>query len=359
MSDVQTKPLANALASVSKFATGRTSLPHFMKVVLEACEGKLQVRANNACGAISIVTDIPYNEQRAVVEHSALHRAIARANHGSVELEATPSALRIQAGSLELVLPSEDTTIPQPVPTSLSVSVDAKELGKCAAKLVVMEKDVELEVAQGQRLLTSQWGLYLLASSMHGMAGAYTSYEGGDMDVVVLHKSVIALAQAVSGGDKLSLGTDGGWLYAECGSVKASLPTIGGRKPFTRNGFDASVAKAQEWKVCRQELVEFLQQVAVFSTPEATAITMTPGPGGLSVHFDGTNNNGTPSLSASGKCSSFIPGECAGPPVRMSHIYMKHILGNCTDDYRMWRGERAMLVESGNYFAGYAMMGER
>jgi DNA polymerase III sliding clamp (beta) subunit (PCNA family) len=361
VSEIPVKPLADALQAVSKFAVGRTSIPVYQKVAIESKDGQLVVGAHNACGSISISTAIPYAEQRAVVEHSALHRAIARASTGAVELDANPSSLRIQIGSMELIIPSENIELTRPTEAPTSVSIDAKKASKCAGKLVTMEVDVELAIAQGQRLLAEDGFLYFLASNSHGMAGAYTECNGGEIDAVVLHKSITAIGHAVSvcGGDKLSLGVVDNRVVFTSGGVHATVPTIGGKLPARHASFNATVTKAVQWKVARGDLLEFLQQVAVFATPEATAVTLEPVRGGLHVLFDAINNDGTPSLSAGGKCSALIPGECSGEPARISHTYLRHLLSNCSDDYKLYRGERAILVESENYFAGYARMGDR
>lgn len=356
-----TKELSAALAAVGKFASGRTTNEAYTKVVLVAQQGHITVKAGNANGNVELITDIRCDDLNITVDHQMLSQSVRLSNLGEIDLIVGESNITIVAGLSKIKLPHYNIPWSAPlVRKESNFSVSKADWLNCATFTSFVGDDMEMKIANGQRLLSNGLDLTFISSTGKGTAGVSVecSTPGSGIDVVVPNGSIAAITDVIKthGGDNVSLRESGGTIKVCSGNAIASLPTLAGTKPYGRDVFNRIVQGAVEWSLPRKEMIDFLRQAGMFTDHDASGIDMEPCEGGLLMKFESLTNAGQPMLDGKGSCSSLIPGQCSGKKQIIEHKPLLRMLERAGDDCKMLSFDRGFGVTSGTYFAMQAGM---
>lgn len=349
---IPTKPLDAALTAASRFSGGRSPNEAYSKVKLYDQGGTLRISAGNGCGRIEVNSGIECSSCAAVLEFSQLHAAIRASNLGEVEITFGDGVI-IKAGKSKITLPIFDLPWPAPIATIREgVTVDTSEFASAPSKLAFISSTKEMSFAQGQRLYSKDGTLQVLASSGRVTGGVMLPCDG-NVDVVIPHESMDAMAMALKKfGEKSTVFRQLDGAVTMCsGPVTMLLPTTSGKLPWPREAFDKVVGPIEQWIVPRQEVSDFLAQVAIFTTEFCTGVDIRPTGAGLEMEFNGLHDEGTQGTFSSGTCSIVIDGKASGSPVIVRHEAFRKMIDQCSDDYILKGSEKGVAVISGNFFA--------
>lgn len=331
--NMQTKKLADALGMVGRFIHPRSPLDKFRMVWIREVHGGTAVSTSTTTGAIEVFIDEPCGVA-ACVQHAIMAGVVRTVKQEEIDLAVIGSNLDIYTASGKLSIPDYEYAAPDvDIAGEFSLFVASAALRHCSRSLRPLADSSELRYANSQRLYVDENVLRVVCSNSRAWGCTWCESSASDFDVMVPNNSIQAAVECLPG-EVVSLTTMPGGVSIVSDDVSMMLPLEMQGTPHRPYSSAAKAWEAsQEWLVSRQALRDFLGQVGVFATVEATGFWMIPTVNGLLCRYTGrADGTHAADKSVNGYCESLIEGRVEGEPVYVSSSQISSAVESSGED---------------------------
>jgi hypothetical protein len=349
---MQTKRLANALAMVGRFVHPRSPLDKFRMVWIREASGGTTLSTSSTTGSIEVFIDEECGTN-ACVQHAILSGVIRSIKQDEVGLRVSGPVLDIYTPTGKLSIPDYEMPAPEvDMAADVGVCVASADLRNCSRKLRSLCDSSELRFSHSQRLYVDEGLLRVVCSNSRAWGCAWCESNGGEIDIMIPNNSIQAAVECMPG-VAVSLSLMPGGISVVSNEVAMMLPSeLQGVQHRPYSSASKAWEAAHEWNVDRQSMREFLGQVSVFATPEATGFWLIPTVDGLMCRYTG-RADGTYSkdMSVNGYCESLVSGQCDGDPMYVSSVLMSQAIDAANDEGFSMRATRQGVFILSDSFA--------
>ncbi len=355
---METKKLAHALSMVGRFVHPRSPLDRFRMVWVRRLSGGSLLSASTTTGSVEVFLEEDCGVD-VCVQHSILSGLVKSLRQDEVEMSHASNTLNLHTPNGELNIPTHELPPPHiEICEESQVYVVSKDVSQCSKRLRGLSDTSELRYSQSQRVYTDGDFLRVVCSNHRAWGCSWIEFEGDDMDVMVPNASMMAAMECLPGETSSLAETDSG-LSVVSDNVTMFLPTeVNGATHRPYSNASKAWESANIWLVDREDILEFLSQVKVFSTPHSTGVWLQPTSDGLLCKYTGrSDGTHSPDLSVSGFCDYLAEGSCDGDKMYISSVLLSTAIECASDkNFCMHATHQGLFVTSDGFAWGIGAM---
>jgi hypothetical protein len=353
--------LAKALGMAGRFVSPRSPLDNYKRVWLRAADGGVTLSSANNNGMFEVF--IPCNEQvNACVDFATLYGLVKNVSADEVGLVSSGNTLDIYTGTGVARVP--DYEMPPPdlmVSPNVGVVVLSDDFRRCVKGLRCLVDGNETHYSQSQSISSKDGIIRFTSNTSRAWGCTWCPYvsDAEEIDAMIPIISILAASDCLEG-DQVSMDSYRGVVSMVSGNVSMVLPTeASGRRHRTYEQASQLWESAPRWHIDRSALREFLAQVSVFATPEATGMWMKPTPDGVLCQYTG-RSDGTHAIdmSVNGYCEAMLPGTCESESaIYVSSKWLSTVVDSAGDEGFLVRTTNSgIFVLSEGFAMGVGLM---
>jgi hypothetical protein len=353
-----TKKLSDALAAVGRFMHPRSPLDLYKRVELHRVANGMTVSANTATGGCSIFIECD-DGVNAIVTHNTLSGIIRSLRSEECRMHSVDNNLEIYTDIGRVRVPDYDIQFPSvQLLEGDEFDVSSEELRRCSRQLRPLSDSQEVRYSRSQRITCGDGLLRLTSCNSRAWGSSWTLCDGGEMDKMVPIQSMLAAVECLDGPFATLITQPGGVGIVSGNSVMLLPLDNQGAPPRSFAAAESIWENGNEWLLSRGSIREFLAQVNVFSTVEATGMWMIPTEDGVLCRYTGrVDGTHSADMAVDGYCDAIIEGTCSGPPVYVSSKALSGAVDAASDDgFRMKVTDSGMFVMSDGFVYGLGLL---
>jgi DNA polymerase-3 subunit beta len=289
---VARKTLAEALHSVSRGVSGRSTLPILSNVLLEAQGSELRLLASDLEMWIEQRVPVKVLEEGAItVPARVLGELVDRFGEGDVTMQTSDEAMLAVAWSKSSyqiqALPAEEFPAPPRVTNGTKVTLSQASLKEVLRSTIfAASQDETRAVLTGGLLIWEAGELSIIATDMHRLAINKTKADGKGEAIraVVPARALHEVARALAGEEQAEISAGEAQIRFDIGALAVISRLVEGQFP----NYERVVPQSSEQRlvVNREEFHTAIRRAAVMARLEANKVVLRGKEGTLSIQAE-------------------------------------------------------------------------